>query len=155
VPSSHASGAITPKVELVLSYLNEYLVPRYGDDLYLTFIDPVPEDKAFRTQEMQAVAADMPLMTQNEARENYLELGPIAGGVQLMRPSTMVPAGQTDEPEGDEIAPEAAPSDGKKPSPKPQKLFRRQLKTVEGWNANPIRVRTGGKTVIRPAILTP
>ena len=36
---------IKPKIELVLSYLNEFLVPRYGDDLYLTFIDPVPRTK--------------------------------------------------------------------------------------------------------------
>ena len=34
---------------LVVSFLNEFLVPRYGDDLYLSFIDPVPEDKTFRS----------------------------------------------------------------------------------------------------------
>jgi HK97 family phage portal protein len=136
---------IKPKIELVLSYLNEFLAPRYGDDLYLTFIDPVPEDKAFRTQEMQATVASMPLMTQNEARQNYLGLGPISGGEQLMRPSTMQPAGQTIEPEGDDLSPEAEPSGGKQP-PTPEKLFRRQAKTVEGWQARPIRVRTGGKS---------
>ncbi len=27
---------------LVISYLNEFLAPRYGDDLYLTFISPTP-----------------------------------------------------------------------------------------------------------------
>ena len=32
------------------------------------------------------------------------------------------------------------------PSPTPEKLFRRQAKTVEGWNAHPIRIRTGGKS---------
>src|ERR1700733_4090883 len=45
---------IKPKMLLIISYLNEFLVPRYGEDLYLTFIDPTPEDKQFRTQEMQA-----------------------------------------------------------------------------------------------------
>lgn len=58
-----------PKLELVLSYLNEFLVPRYGDNLYLTFIDPVPEDKAFRTQETQAAIANQPVMTANEVRD--------------------------------------------------------------------------------------
>jgi HK97 family phage portal protein len=136
---------IKPKMELLLSYLNEFLVPRYGDDLYLTFIDPVPEDKAFRTQEMQAAVGSMPVLTQNEAREQFMGLGPVQGGEQLMRPSTMVPAGQTEEPEGDEMAPEAAPSKPK-PNTAPEKLFRRHAKTVEGWQARPIRVRTGGKT---------
>jgi HK97 family phage portal protein len=137
---------IKPKVELVLSYLNEFLVPRYGDDLYLTFIDPVPEDKAFRTQEMQATVGNMPLLTQNEARDQFLGVGPVAGGDQLMRPAAMVPAGQTAEPEGDELAPEAAPSGGKESAPTPEKLFRRNAKTVEGWAARPIRIRTGGKS---------
>ncbi len=41
---------IKPKMLLVISYLNEFLVPRYGDDLYLTFIDPTPEDKEFTHQ---------------------------------------------------------------------------------------------------------
>jgi HK97 family phage portal protein len=136
---------IKPKVELVLSYLNEFLVSRYGDDLYLTFIDPVPEDKAFRTQEMQATVSSMPLLTQNEAREQYLGMGPVAGGDGLMRPSTMVPAGQIEEPGGDDLSPEAAPAGGKNP-PTPEKLFRRQERTVEGWKARPIRVRTGGKS---------
>jgi HK97 family phage portal protein len=137
---------IKPKIELVLSYLNEFLAPRYGDDLYLTFIDPVPEDKAFRTQEMQASVGNMPLMTQNEARENFLGLGPVPGGEQLMRPAAMVPAGQTEEPEGDDVAPGAEPTGGKQPTPTPEKLFKRHSKTLEGWKTNPIRIRTGGKS---------
>ncbi len=32
---------------LAVSFLNQFLVPRYGDDLYLSFI--VPEDKTFCT----------------------------------------------------------------------------------------------------------
>jgi HK97 family phage portal protein len=135
---------IKPKMELLLSYLNEFLVPRYGDDLYLTFIDPVPEDKAFRTQEMQAAIGNQPVMTANEVREQFMGLGPVQGGEQLMRPSTMIPAGQTEEPEGDDLAPEAAPSGGKQPAT-PEKLFKGRLKTVEGWKTRPIRIRTGGK----------
>ena len=40
---------IKPKMLMIISFLNEFLVPRYGDDLYLTFIDPTPDDKAART----------------------------------------------------------------------------------------------------------
>jgi HK97 family phage portal protein len=120
---------IKPKMLLVISYLNEFLVPRYGDDLYLTFIDPTPEDKEFRTQEMQAAVGSMPVMTQNEARKTYMGLGPVDGGDQLMRPAAMEPAGQTDTPEGEEIAPQLA-----------------KAKTAEGWQANAVRIRMGGKT---------
>lgn len=118
---------IKPKMLMVVSFLNEYLVPRYGDDLYLTFIDPTPEDKQFRTQEMQAAVANMPIMTQNEARRSYLGLGPVEGGDVLMRPSTMEPAGTTAAVEGEDQTPQLA-------------------KTVQGRLVKSIRVRTGGKT---------
>lgn len=45
---------VKPHMMLICAVLNDRLVPRYGDDLYISFIDPVPEDKAFRVQEMQA-----------------------------------------------------------------------------------------------------
>jgi HK97 family phage portal protein len=120
---------IKPKMLLVISYLNEFLVPRYGDDLYLTFIDPTPEDKEFRTQEMTAAAGTgVPIMTQNEARKTYLGLGPIDGGDKLMIPSTLEQAGVTQTPEGEDQTPQLAKS-----------------KTVEGWHAKTVRTRIGGK----------
>jgi HK97 family phage portal protein len=120
---------IKPKMLLVISYLNEYLVPRYGDDLYLTFIDPTPEDKEFRTQEMQAAVGNAPVMTPNEARRQFMGLGPIDGGDQLMSPATLGPIGQTKNPEGEDQTPNLV------------KSF-----TPEGWHTKAIRVRTGGKT---------
>jgi hypothetical protein len=102
-------------------------VPLYGEDLYLTFIDPTPEDKAAKMDEMAKAVGSMPVITQNEARQNYLGFGPVAGGDQLMAPNTMTLAGTTSKPEGEDVNPQAA-------------------KTVEGWPAKAVRVRTGGKT---------
>ena len=49
---------IKPKMLLIVSYLNEFLVARYGEDLYLTFIDPVPRTKPLApTRCSQAVGA--------------------------------------------------------------------------------------------------
>jgi hypothetical protein len=120
---------IKPKMLLVISYINEFLVPRYGDDLYLTFINPTPVDKAARTTEMQAAVSSMPIMTQNEARRSYLGLGPIDGGDQLMMPSTMIAAGTTSQVEGEDQTPQLA---------KAMTATERMAKTF--------RVRTGGKT---------
>lgn len=122
-----AKRTIKPKMLLFVSYLNEFLVPRFGDDLYLTFIDPVPEDKQFRTQEMQAAVANMPVMTQNEARKSYLGLGPVEGGDKLMTPAAMQPIGATEQVDGEETNPTLA-------------------KTVEGWKTRAMRIRPGGKT---------
>jgi len=118
---------IKPKMLLITSYLNEFLVPRYGDDLYLTFLDPVPEDKAARTTEMTAATGSLPLMTQNEGRKSYLGLGPVDGGDKLMLPSTMTEAGTTDKPEGEDQTPQLA-------------------KAANGQLAKAYRIRTGGKT---------
>jgi hypothetical protein len=71
---------------LICSFLNEKLVSRYGDDLYITFIDPVPKDRAARTTEMQASVASQPILTVNEARDEFMGLGPVDGGDTLMKP---------------------------------------------------------------------
>ncbi|HVB33723.1 MAG TPA: phage portal protein [Patescibacteria group bacterium] len=96
---------IRPRMQLICSFLNEKLVPRYGDNLYITFIDPVPEDRQFRTQEMQAVVDNQPVLTVNEAREEFMGLGPVEGGDVLMSPTTMGPVGEPTS-EGD-VTPEA------------------------------------------------
>ena len=120
---------IKPKMLLILSFLNEFLVPRYGDDIYLTFIDPVSEDKDARVREMTAASGGVPVMTQNEARKNYLGLGPITGGDKLLAPTAMAPVGTTEAVEGEELSPQLA-----------------KAMTAHGQLANAMRVRTGGKT---------
>lgn len=79
-----AKRTIKPKLMLITSYLNEFLVPRFGQDIYLSFDDPVPEDKSTRVTEMQGSVAQQPVMSVNEAREEYLGLGPIEGGDAVM-----------------------------------------------------------------------
>jgi len=86
-----AHRTIKPKMELICSYLNEYLAPRYGDNIYISFQDPTPEDKSFKIQEIQAMSASQPIMTINEIREKYMGLGPIDGGDEVFRATGMVP----------------------------------------------------------------
>ncbi len=88
-----AKRVIKPKMQLICSYLNERLVPRYGEGIYLSFIDPTPEDKNFRTLEMQAATASQPVLSVNEARENYMGLGPVTGGDTVKVASTMTDVG--------------------------------------------------------------
>jgi HK97 family phage portal protein len=120
---------IKPKMLLIVSYINEYLVPRYGENLYLTFIDPVPEDKAARTDEMTKAVGNAPVITVNEARKNFMGLGPVDGGDALMKPTSMEALGTTDKPEGETVTPALA-----------------RALTASGQYTNPIRIRTGGKT---------
>ena len=100
---------VKPHMLLICAYLTERLLPRYGDNLYLSFIDPVPEDRAARTEEMSKASGGVPLITQNEARDEYMGLGPIDGGDKLLIPNTMTPSGETPEPT-DEGQPPQKPS---------------------------------------------
>lgn len=95
-----AKRTIKPKMQQICSYLNEFLVPRFGNDIYLGFLDPTPEDKNFRVLEQKTAVNGQPVMTQNEAREKYYGLGPIDGGEQLLVQNNMVPIGMAsgDEP---------------------------------------------------------
>ncbi len=129
---------IKPHMQRICDFLNEKLVPRYGDDLYISFIDPVPEDRGARTTEMQAAVGSQPILTINEARDEFMGLGPVEGGDVLMAPSTMGPVG---EPEGDgDVAPEAAGG-----ADKPHKML---LKAIE---AKVQKAANGQRVAFRPA----
>ena len=89
-----ALRTIKPKMELIVSYLNEFLVPRYGDDLYLSFEDPVPENTELKIQEMQASGG---ILSPNEKRERYFSYKPIQNGDDVMIPFSEVPLGSPSE----------------------------------------------------------
>lgn len=89
-----ALRTIKPKMRFITSYLNEFLVPRYGNDIYLGFVDPVPEDRMRRIEEMKASTAGAPVMSPNEAREEYFGLDPVEGGDELQRPFSLLALGK-------------------------------------------------------------
>jgi len=97
---------IKPRMQLICSFLNERFIPRFGDDLYITFLDPVPEDRAARTTEMQTAVGSQPVLTVNEARDEFMGLGPVEGGDELMKPNTM---GPLDAPAPEETDPAKKP----------------------------------------------
>ncbi len=126
-----AKRTIKPKMQLICSYLNEFLVPRFGDNIYLGFLDPTPEDKNFRVLEQKTAVNGQPVMTQNEAREKYYGLGPVDGGDQLLVQNNMLPIGMAsqDSPnqQHDEVAgkPQNSGDEGKgKPKPQKQRFFK-------------------------------
>jgi len=89
-----AARTIKPKMEMIVQQLNEFLVPRYGDNLYLDFVDPVPEDKVQKIEEMKAAVATQPVMSVNEAREEYFGLDGVENGDDVMRIGLTLPLGK-------------------------------------------------------------
>lgn len=88
-----AARTILPKMQIICSYLNEFLAPRYGDNIYLTFNNPVPENREQTMREISAALGAAPMMSVNEARDEYFGLDPIENGDDVMAPFSMTPLG--------------------------------------------------------------
>lgn len=75
-----ASRNIKPKRDIIVSVISEFLVPRYGEKLWLDHKNTIPEDKEAKVKEMTAATGGQPIMSVNEARQNYFGLGGIENG---------------------------------------------------------------------------
>ena len=65
-----ARWTINPKMRRIVEQLNEFLVPMFGDDLFLDFEDPVPENVEMKIKKYTAGLNDKSgWMTINEVRE--------------------------------------------------------------------------------------
>lgn len=91
-----ARRTIKPKMILITSFLNHFLIPRFAPDIFLSFEDPVTEDKVQTSQLMKNSVNGLPVMTANEAREEYLNMEPVEGGDKLLAPNNYAPAGEVD-----------------------------------------------------------
>ncbi len=88
-----AALTLKPKMQHISGYLNEYLVPIYGDDLVLEFDDPVPENTQNKIEEMKAATANQPVISLNEARQKYYGLEPVENGDAVMTDFSKTPVG--------------------------------------------------------------
>ena len=108
---------IIPLLDRIQSDLNEWLVPKFGDDLELRYdIDSIPAMAEQRTRVFESVTQGVQngILTRNEAREQ-LGYEPIAGGDSLLVPATLMPlnvAGDESQPDVDEDIPEEPKVEG-------------------------------------------
>lgn len=77
---------VKSEMKSITDTLNEFLVPRFGENLILTFKDPVPEDRATKITEATTLV-EAKVITQNEARE-ILGFDPVKdeGADEINRP---------------------------------------------------------------------
>jgi HK97 family phage portal protein len=104
-----AKDTVEPQYQLITSQLNEFLVPFYGEQLWLSYEDPVPEDV---TQKVTvASAGEGRWLTVNEARDMF-NMEPLEGGDAIFKPIGVMPQvgqGITEPmPAGTEGAPQQA-----------------------------------------------
>lgn len=71
-------GTVKPDMDSIVNTLNEFLVPMYGENLILGYVDPVPQDITDDITEAVQLK-DHGIMTINEAREK-VGLDPVPNG---------------------------------------------------------------------------
>jgi len=84
-----ARDTIDPEMNLIISTLNEFLVPEYGDDLMLSYESPIPQDQ---TQDLALATGGTSgfFLTTNEKRELF-NYAPLEGGDSIFVPLGYVP----------------------------------------------------------------
>ena len=94
-------NVIRHKMQRITAFLNEFLLPRYGDDsLFFDFKDPVPNDQAQAIQYYNS-GLQHGWLTRNEVREME-DLQPIEGGDKLLVPFSLQDIGAEQTPEDKE-----------------------------------------------------
>jgi HK97 family phage portal protein len=88
-----ADRTIKPYMQKITDTINEFLVPFYGENMWLTFVDPVPENRIEQLEIDKAALGGKPFMSVNEVRQRY-NLAPIENGNDVMTDFSSVPLGQ-------------------------------------------------------------
>lgn len=83
-----SKDTIEPQMELIIGTMNEFLVPEFGDNLYLDFESPVKAD--IQEKINVASAGEGRWMTPNEAREIF-DLPALEGGDAIFKPLGVMP----------------------------------------------------------------
>ena len=78
---------VKPKMERLVAYLNEFLLPRFSgtEDLYFDFPNIVPENEELEIKRYQASLGNQPWSTVNEVR-GEIGLPPVEGGDEITAP---------------------------------------------------------------------
>lgn len=79
---------IEPQMMIIVDQMNEFMVPYFGDSLWLSFESPVAEDRTKKLEESRS-GVNM-WLTVNEVRESYNK-APLDGGDAIYMPFSSVP----------------------------------------------------------------
>lgn len=97
---------IEPMMMMLVDQMNEFMVPFFGEDLWLHFESPVAEDRAKKLEEAKSGINSW--LTVNEVREMYNK-PPLDGGDVLYMPFSSIPTvGDVPESEEEPVVPEKA-----------------------------------------------
>lgn len=127
-------NTIKPDMDSILDALNEFLVPEFGQNLILAYVDPIPEDRDSLITESTSLFSGGIIM-RNEARE-LLSYESVEGGDVFNQPNTateesaVIVEGETDEVVDQEVD-DAKDGEDKHVSPRQVKKLSKKRKPSE------------------------
>ena len=92
---------VKPKMRRIVDTLNEFFVPLFGDDLWLDYDDPVPDDREKTVSEY--TQGHNKWLTINDIRDRE-GLPPVSGGDAIYQSIALLPVGTEQEPPDTEQA---------------------------------------------------
>lgn len=92
----YAKRTIRPKLRRFETFINEFLVSRFGEGLYFEFDDPVPQNIELDLRMAESSLARSPWASINEVRRAS-GLPPIDGGDMVMGSAMLTPVGAPEE----------------------------------------------------------
>lgn len=95
------SETVEPRYKMINEKLNEFLVSEFGDNFYLDYVDPTPENRKAIVEEYSS-ALTSNWMVINEVRDKE-GLPPLEGGWDFYLPINLVPGGGVPEGEQSKI----------------------------------------------------
>jgi len=90
----HMRNVIRPIMKRIVEFLNEFLVPLYGEDLFLDFEDPVPESVELKLKGYEAGWNKWLTINEIRTMEGY---EPVEGGDVIYMPINLMPVGSPPE----------------------------------------------------------
>lgn len=142
---------IRPKMQRLVDYLNEFLIPMYGDNLILSFRDPLPESTDLKLAEYEKGVDKW--LTRNEIRARE-GLDPVEGGDVLYVGFAEVPVGTDPLNPADATPKYLTLSIKKGMSAKLNNRFRREIRTLKNRQARFKRMEDAVEKVINDALGT-
>ncbi len=93
VKAAYIESTVFPRLTRFAIFLNELLVPLFGEDLVLAFDNPAPADMDSKMAGAESALARQPWKTINEVRAEE-GMAPIENGDNVMGSSLLVPVGR-------------------------------------------------------------
>jgi HK97 family phage portal protein len=145
-----AARTIRPKMEIIVSYINERLAPRFSKNIYISFEDPVPKNREIELKQQHEAVDGEGILTINEARDRFMGLPAVENGDVVLMSTNKVPLGNSMQTSKYSKQPKSIYPRKENKSTKTisNSIAQEAVKTFSKFNKKKIAIKTGDKELV-------